>query len=710
LRNLFKKIISKFLTQELLMKIFYLSLLSCLSIDFLAADIDDEVLNTPIVLGSIPVGEEPIQMAKYQNRGFVTNQIQSQPNGNVTVFDLNTKLVLGTVTGFGSNPSFIAIQGTTGYVTNSLDNTVSYFNVTSPLSSGSFTVDGSFSVGTKPQGIATTSTKGFVLNKDDNTISHFSLTYPPTSSGSYSLNSLFLPQCIVINGTTAFVTGNTGLCTFDVTTPAPSITYAPSPLISNFYGIAISGTTGYLTNNNGYNITLFNTETLERISEISGPVYSTGIIISGTTGYFGEYRSNIVSLFDTTTNEITSSIPVSNGPLFFSINGTTCYIVCNAGESVNYFELVPYTPPTPDTIPIPSSAPNAAVTASILNQINGVCLPSTQKIIDDIRLLDPSAQTSALNELSPQYKVIQYSLEKLDLLIHKELESSLYHPQEGTHPFIITGYDNLNQSSVNTYNGYSVDSYYQLLGVTHHWKKCNWLFSAGASESYMSLFPIASNATYQTVWGNLGVAQSLKRWQYGLVGLFGYSFLKAHQYIPFLNETASSSHGAYNISIEGKLAYCFTKNKMHFKPYDTLSYLYGQENNFDFYGAPGANLAVQKENLSVLRNILGCRVHRELSSSKRKAKKETVSSSTSLFLDGSWVYEYYIHNNTYEAAFIGTEVFGTFQQTTPTKNFGRVHTGLMGHHNSFEWKLAYTGLFGKHYSESAGSVKFSKKY
>ena len=707
------------------MKIFYLSLFSCLSFDFLAADIDDKVLNTPIVLGSIPVGVNPIQMAKYQNRGFVTNQIQSQPNGNVTVFDLNTNQVLGTVTGFGSNPSFIAIQGTTGYVTNALDNTVSYFDATSPFTSGSFTVNGSFSVGTNPQGIATTSTKGFVLNQDDKTISHFSLTYPPTSSGSYSLDPSFLPQCIVINGTTAFVTGNIGLCTFDVTQATPSITYAPSPLSTNFYGITISGTTGYLTNNNGSNITLFNKETLENISEITGLASSTGIIISGTTGYVAQYISNQVKLFDTTTNEITSTIPVSNSPLFFLINGTTCYITCNAGESVNYFELVPYTPPIPDTIPIPSGASNAAMTASILNQINGVCLPSTQKIIDDIRTLDPSAQTSALNELSPQYKVIQYSLEKLDLLIHKELDGSLYHPQEGTHPFIIAGYDNLNQSSVNTYNGYSVDSYYQLLGLTHHWKKCNWLFSAGASESYMSLFPTASKATYQTVWGNLGVAQSLKRWQYGLVGLFGYSFLKAHQYIPFLNETASSSHGAYNISVEGKLAYCFTKNKMQFKPYDNLSYLYGQENNFDFYGAPGANLAVQKENLSVLRNILGCsvykelytskptakkRTHKELSSTKRKAKKETVSSSTSLFLDGSWVYEYYINNNTYEAAFIGTNVFGTFQQTTPTKNFGRVHTGLMGHHNSFEWKLAYTGLFGKHYSESAGSVKFSKKY
>jgi hypothetical protein len=81
-----------------------------------------------------------------------------------------------------------------------------------------------------------------------------------------------------------------------------------------------------------------------------------------------------------------------------------------------------------------------------------------------------------------------------------------------------------------------------------------------------------------------------------------------------------------------------------------------------------------------------------------------------IFMDLSWMYEGYLNNNDYQAAFEGTDVYGTYSQSIPTNNYIRPHAGFKGTHRNLTWQISYTGLYGKKYVESSASAKISYKF
>jgi hypothetical protein len=218
----------------------------------------------------------------------------------------------------------------------------------------------------------------------------------------------------------------------------------------------------------------------------------------------------------------------------------------------------------------------------------------------------------------------------------------------------------------------------------------------------MNLNPATGYASYPTAWASIGFSSQSSRWHAGLKGLGGYSFIKAQRSMDYLNLVASTSHNAWNTSVEGKLSYSYQIDHAKVTFYDTPSYLYGQENTYTESGATGANFNVKNEKLSVIRNAFGLVFNSE--------NKKKGMANIEFFVDSSWVFEYYFTNNSYQAAFQGTDVYGNYHQTIPTRNFGRVHGGFKGGHAKFDWALVYTGLFGSHFMENSASLKLEKQF
>jgi hypothetical protein len=503
------------------------------------------------------------------------------------------------------------------------------------------------------------------------------------------------------------------------------------------FGVALQGTFGAVTNITDLGegegeLLLFSTTNLPGgtpviFGTLSNLDYPFGVALQGTFGAvtnitdLGEGEGEGELLLFSTTN-LPSGTPVIFGtlsnldyPFGVALQGTFGAVANILGEigegegesEVLLFSTVNFDPgPTPTPSILPTTFPgNAGVTAKLLNSIYQNCPASTQAIITDLSLLSYQEQYQDLLQLTPQYKVIQFSLEKLDLLLHKELEDALYKAEDKWSGFVLGGYDNLSQKAVSPekgYNGYTVQSYYQLLGFTYGGKSADFLGAIGASESYMNLNPATGFASYPTAWASIGFSSQSSRWQAGLKGLGGYSFIKAQRSIDYLNLVASTNHNAWNTSVEGKLSYSYQLDKAKVTYYDTPSYLYGQENTYTESGATGANFNVKNEKLSVIRNAFGLVFNSE---NKRKGQAEI-----EFFVDSSWVFEYYFTNNSYQAAFQGTDVYGNYHQTIPTRNFGRVHGGFKGCHNNFDWALVYTGLFGSHFMENSASLKLEKQF
>jgi hypothetical protein len=591
-----------------------------------------------------------------------------------------------------------------------------------------------------PDGVALHGTFGAVVDKSVGQMVLFSTTNilggTPTVFG--TLSGLGNAYGVALQGTFGAVAGPDGsglgqmvlFSTTNIPGGTPTVFGTLSGLVDP-RGVALQGTFGAVCDYNG-EMFLFSTINIPGgtptvFGTLSGLSNAYGVALQGTFGavcFYGE-----ALLFSTT--DIPGGTPVIFGALAGLSNPTGLALQGTFGAVTNSFGLgefgevllfsipdfVPGPTPTPSILPTTFPG-NAGVTAKLLNLINGHCPPGTQAIINQILGLPLDQQAHALSALTPAFKIIQYSLEKLDLLLHKELNDVLYSDQKGTVPFILAGYDNLSQKAVNSYNGYTVQTYYQMLGLTHDWKNVKWLAGVGAAESYMNVNPVIANSTYPTVYGTLGAFGKLKNWEMGADFLFGYSFIKTHRTMSFINETASSSHGAWNTSLEFKGAYVQRFDKTVIKYYDNVSYLYGIENVYTETGAPGANFIVKNEQLSALRNEVGFKVDRifkkkflfKKKSAYKKSAPAILKDSSKVFVDASWVYDYYTNNNAYIGSFSGTDVFGTYKQTNPAKNFGRIHTGFIGTHKEFNWKLAYTGLFGKNFVENSASLKLEKQF
>jgi hypothetical protein len=425
-----------------------------------------------------------------------------------------------------------------------------------------------------------------------------------------------------------------------------------------------------------------------------GFVESLGVIDAETQSFLGVVKGTI-SPIGYISNQI--DYPYS---IFASARGNT----------ILYYTFD--NPPIPLTtlITFPGQAGEMADYLNTLNA-NSDLPDSTAIIYENLLPLSYDEQKQALENLAPQFKVIQYAEEKLDLLLHKEIQTELYEKKDGAKGFVMGGYDKFKQNKKTGYQGYGVSNFYQMLGFSFDAAKIKWLLGIGASESYMQLNPIKSNASYITAWGTFGFCGKFKNFDFGVDGLYGYSFLNTHRHVDYLDQIAKSKHGLWSASADLKIGY-----RIDFKhqktvdetqieetyltiiPYDTIGYFYGHENNYHEHGAVGDNFFVKDENLSIVRNQLGLKFEKKL------------NDHATGFIDPSWVYEYYLDSNKYKAALEGSNYYYTFTQIQPTRNYGRVQAGFEGTMDRYFWKLAYTGLYGKKLQDTAFSGKLGLKF
>jgi len=464
------------------------------------------------------------------------------------------------------------------------------------------------------------------------------------------------------------------------------------------------GVTGYVTNSvSGLNILAVEgpNVSLQSTFSDSGPLLSIASTVLNDVNYAYAFSGDQLQIYElnqgtcTLLNSLdTPSSQTSVSKMSFNSVGQNTYGYLPLTNPVNLLQVYLL-----NQNPFPTFSGNAGIVSSLLNEINNDgCLVSTQDLIEFLFLQENPPLESYINQLAPAFKIAQYSLEKLDLVLHKQLDSKLYQNDMNNDLFVLAGYDHLSQKGTRVYNRYNVDNYFQMLGGSYHFSSLKTMGVIGASESYIKVHPQDASAKYPTVWAALGLMGQIKNWTLGIDGLFGYSFLQTSRKIDFLNQKAHSNHNAWNVSVEGKVSYTKEDENILFRPYDTFGYLYGHEANYRENGASGANLKVKGENLSVFRNALGLEFD---------APKDTYVQA---IFDLAWVYEYYFTSTSFKAAFVGTDAYGTFKQVQPTRNYGRANIGLCGNHNHFEWKLVYTGLYGKRFSENTGTLELGYKF
>jgi hypothetical protein len=341
---------------------------------------------------------------------------------------------------------------------------------------------------------------------------------------------------------------------------------------------------------------------------------------------------------------------------------------------------------------------NPGVSSNLLNQINNQCNQDTQTIITNLLNESQNAQYKALTGLTPSYKVIQYSLEKLSFAIQKDMQDILYNSEKFRRLYGIVGYDYLRQTGDLNQTGYSTNSAYQFFGVRSGYEKFRWQIGGGASESFMNLSPLKGHASFYTLYGTAGLSANASRWEFGINGLYGYTFINGKRTVPYISQTAKNSHGAYNLNFEGMLSWHYVNGKYRFSPYETLGYLFGSENNYHEEHASGANMKVKSEKIHALRNSLGGSI--DIFQDRWYQ----------LFVDLAWVYEHYFHNKSYKAAFIGTDVYGTYRQITPTSDYVRAKIGARGHCGKLDWQAMSLTLVGSHFIEETISLNLTYKY
>jgi hypothetical protein len=645
------------------------------------------------VLGNFTTGGSPFNLILSGTSCVVTT---ATPNGTIQGFDINTLGSSGAISGL-ENPFQIAFSGTTGAVSCS-GGTVILFDITQPT-----TITGSIGPFNGPSNIAINSQNLAVIENSNNV--EFA-SYNPAGSRIIipsGVDPTFLANnentLVVVSGSDSIISianMNTGALTGSITLPSGS----------NPQYAAISGKYAAVSCQDSGQIVVIDTNLNQIVGSINIGGELQRVALNGNIGAVGNTADNTVSTFDISTMQVINTYQTGNGPYRVAIDGNIGVTSNRLSNNVTVFSLTA-TPIPNDTLAVEGVTGLGFTTAEQLDVMAASFDWSAETAILYAEYVDLAqdqgipALNVSLNDSSSNHKVIQYQIEKLDLLLHKEIDGELYSDKEGTRGFVLAGYDNFSQDSVNGYPGYRVDHYYQLLGGSYSYKDWKFLGAFGVSESYEKLNPsiFKAKASYTTLWGDLGGAIKCNRWHFGLDGLFGYSFIDAHREIQYLNRHIKTSHGMWNVSVDGRASYSFEYQKLSITPYDNLGYIYGHENDYQEHGSAGANLAITNENISMIRNQFGIRfsgpVHK---------------TAFNVFMDGAWVYEYYFGDNTYNQRFIGSTIVAEITQTVPTKNYGRIHTGLEGSHKNFDWKLAYTGLFGKNLSDSAVSVKFGYKF
>jgi hypothetical protein len=688
---------------------------------------------------------------------YIANQISN----NITILDLTNPqapVIEGTITlgpPYGDVSIFTASYGTCGASLDSTHNNVILFDTdTKSISKIVFAPNNTHYTGN----VALYGTTG-VIGCSGGMQFFDAQTGLTTGFMSYPDSAIY---GVALNGTLG-----AALQIEILTTPSPvSISFFDAASqtvlgsISNFYQSAVNdkglitleGTCGLFSLHLTRMIGLYDASTQQLLGTYSNGFMPWGVALSGTSGIIGYDDSDIfsVSVFDTSVKAYAGTIFVGQSPAFASAVGDYALVSCNWQDSIVLIDIPNqsvlgsitnlnkpgqvqiynsdinllkdeltiqgffpydseneiifcdfafYVPPQPGpTEGFAYATGNAGEILRMFEELDGHTNSGLQGVISTTKTEPAPIQIDDASTYAPALKLLQFSQEKLDLLLHKELDDCLYSLDKGTLPFIIGGYELLSQNTRYPYNGYKTESFYQLIGLTHSFSHMNSLISLGVSESRLKVKPQKAHASYITVYGSLGLKGELNNWNLGLKGLYGYSFTKSSRTIPSLNEKAYSDHNMWNASAHLKLSYTKKAGRYHLSPYEEIGYLYGKEQNFTESGATFMNLNVKDETVSLIRNLLGLNFDVEL------------SRHACFLIDGSWVYENYLKDNHYKAAFINTDVWGSFKQTEPNLNYGRVKTGFKGTSGKLGWELVFTGLYSSYLSDNAVSLKFDYQF
>jgi hypothetical protein len=288
-------------------------------------------------------------------------------------------------------------------------------------------------------------------------------------------------------------------------------------------------------------------------------------------------------------------------------------------------------------------------------------------------------QSIYANNYKPCFKSVQYTEEKLDFLVHKELEDSLYDFKKGLKIAIPFGFDHQMQSPKKQKNGFEAKSFYQILGFSYLNEKNRNMAGLGCIESYLNLDPKTGSAKFPTLLGFIGSSFIGEKTAIGLDGLFSYGFIDAKQ------KDFKSDHGIYNASFDLKGLYKISRGKYVTFPYFNLGAFYSHENSYQEKGV----FKIKNENLLALRGQIGVKLETKESSVLRA------------FSQVGWLVDYYCFSKYSIQTFIQNDTsFKSFLDCGHSTNFGLIEMGIKTETTHFFWKIGYRGLFGKNFSQN----------
>ena len=309
---------------------------------------------------TVQVGTNPTGMTV--NSAGTTGYVTNEGDNTVSVINLATGTVSGTVTlPSGSDPQDVVLNaaGTVGYVTDAgtTPGTVSVLNLTTNPPTVSSAV-------TLPNGAEPTSmtvnpagTAGFVVSGTSNTVTVLNLSAnPPTVTGTVVLPAGSDPTSVTVNpaGTEALVTNDNGtVSVLDVATN-PATVLATVPVGSDPTSVKVNpaGTVAYVTNANGtvsvLDLTTSPPTVIATVPVGSGPTSIT-LNPAGTLAYVTNSGDGTVSVLNLATSPPTviATVPVGSDPTSITMNpaGTIAYVTNTSTGTVTAIStIVPGTP------------------------------------------------------------------------------------------------------------------------------------------------------------------------------------------------------------------------------------------------------------------------------------------------------------------------------------------------------------------------------
>jgi hypothetical protein len=341
---------------------------------------------------------------------------------------------------------------------------------------------------------------------------------------------------------------------------------------------------------------------------------------------------------------------------------------------------------------------NIARLAGGLNQVSGECTPGLQNIIDELGFLPLETQKVVLNQMLPQFKLIQYSQEKLFYSLQDEVKLLGVFQKQGPRVFVKAGYDYYHQDPKTQFNGFHINSFYQMAGLSYGMDNMSYAGAIGASESYFNFEQFPAHANYDSVYASFSALGKKPHFEWGLSGTYGMSFIRTYRRIDYFNELAKSAHNAWMGILEGDLGYVLRGSYASFKVYDRLGFVYGKENTYRENHADALNLVVKNEALFYLRNTLGLYFD---FFSKDHYKG---------YLDTAWVYERPLHTNTYTYRFTGEKLYIKDVPLFQTPNYAKIGVGFEGQFKPVDFQLNYHVLFNRTFVEHNASVMLGKQF